>query len=65
MRQELRVEGMHCRSCEFLLEEILAEADVIAKASHEKGLVKLEFDETKISVDDIKKMIIDEGYKVI
>jgi copper chaperone len=63
---KIRTEGMHCPSCEMLVVDSLEELDGVscAAAYHEEGIVSVEFDDSKVSVDDIKKTITDEGYKV-
>ena len=59
------VKGMHCKSCEALIKDILEEAGVAnAEASQEKGKVTVAFDEDKIKIEDIKKLIQKEGYTV-
>lgn len=61
----LNIEGMHCSSCEKLIKDDLEELGVEkAEASHKKGNVAVLFDESKISLERIKKAIEDEGYKV-
>ena len=35
-----------------------------AKASHRKGEVIVEFDDSRVSLDQIKKVIEEEGYEV-
>ena len=65
MKTVIKVEGMICRSCETLLKEALAEIGVKAEASHEKGTIKVEFDEAKITLEDVKEVIRAEGYEVI
>ena len=64
--KNLRVEGMHCRSCEMLLEDALKEIGVSkSKLSYEKGKVTVTFDESLVSMDDIKERIREEGYEVV
>jgi len=59
----LEIEGMHCKSCEFLIEGSLNGIGV--KEVYFKGnKVIAYFDKTKIKTNDIKKAIRDEGYKV-
>lgn len=67
MRTEtLKVEGMHCRSCEMILEETLDDLGVNdSKISHEKGEVKVTFDESLTTLEQIRKAIEKEGYEVI
>jgi len=64
--ETLYVEGMHCKSCEMLVEDALEELGVKkTEVSHEKGTVKVTFDEEKVSLGDIKKAIKGEGYEVM
>jgi copper chaperone CopZ len=65
MRRVLDVEGMHCRACESLVEDLLEEIGVKATASHEKGIVEVEFNGENIDLDQIKGVIRNEGYKVL
>ncbi|MBC8444262.1 heavy-metal-associated domain-containing protein [Candidatus Woesearchaeota archaeon] len=60
------VEGMHCRSCEVLIEDALGEIGGVesVKISYQEGIVKVEFDESKTSLSEIEKIIVNEGYKV-
>ena len=62
----LGVKGMHCRSCEVLIEDALGELDGVesVKISHQEGIVKVEFDELKTSLSEVEKIIVNEGYKV-
>ncbi len=64
MESSLNVEGMHCKSCELLIEDSLKEIGV-EKVFFESGKVKVFFDENKIGINQIKKAIRNEGYKVI
>lgn len=63
----LKVGGMHCPSCEALIQDILGEDSGIkrSKADYKKGEVEVEFDEKKTSLGKIKDAIETEaGYKV-
>lgn len=63
---KIKTKGMHCASCEMLIQDALGELDGVARAeaSHESGIVNVEFDESKIDVGKIKTVIGNEGYKV-
>jgi copper chaperone CopZ len=65
MKTLLKVEGMHCRGCEVLIEDVLDELDVKAVASHAEGTIEAEFDDKTIKLEDIKKAIEQEGHKVL
>ncbi len=60
----LYVEGMHCKSCEMIVKDVLEEIGVESKVSHENGTVEVTFDDEKVSLDEIKKAIKGEGYEV-
>jgi len=60
-----KIKGMHCRSCEMLIEETLMDAGVDKSTiNHKEGTAIIEFDENKLSTMDIKKIIQSEGYEV-
>lgn len=60
----LKIQGMICRQCEYIVESaILHTRGVInAKASYWKGKVSVEYDPEIISEDDIKKSLELAGY---
>jgi copper chaperone CopZ len=62
----IRTVGMHCSGCEMNAREFVSELPGIkkVKANHKNGEVKVEFDEKKTSLEDIKKKITEAGYKV-
>lgn len=66
MKTKLKVSGMHCNSCETLIKEDLEELEGVkeAKADSKKGIVEVEYDEKKTSINTIKNLIIKGGYKV-
>ncbi len=61
----LNVKGMHCPSCEVLVKDSLEELEGIgrAKADSKSGIVEVDFDESKTSINKIKSIINKEGYK--
>lgn len=63
----LSIAGMSCASCAQRIEKDLNKTDGIKKVSvnfaSEKAMV--EYDSTSITIDDIEKVIISSGYKVI
>ncbi len=61
----LKVEGMHCTSCETIIKEDLEDAGAKdVKVSFSKGTVSASIDENKISEKKLKQIIEKEGYKV-
>lgn len=61
------VEGMTCSSCEQHVMHAVNELEGIVNvaASFEKANAKVEFDDSKITKEDIEKAINSTGYKVI
>ena len=51
----LKIEGMHCNGCSTRLERVLNNLEGVnkAKVELEKAEAKIEFDETKISIEKI------------
>ncbi len=64
MKMQLKVIGMHCKSCELLIMNSLEELGVKSKADYKKGIIDVEFDESKLSKERIIEAIEKEGYKV-
>jgi len=62
----IKVEGMQCHSCEFLLKDSIGELKGVIRAeiSCKKGEAIVEFDESKTSINKIKNVIITGGYGV-
>lgn len=57
---------MHCKSCEMLITDALEEAGVSsAKVDSKTGTAIIEFDEKRIKIEKIKKVIENEGYKLL
>lgn len=63
MKINLKIKGMHCKSCETLISDALADAGVKSRVDSKKGTAVVEFDESKISLEKIKSIIAKEGYK--
>ena len=61
----LTIKGMHCPSCETLIKDSLEETDGVkhTEVSSKKGSATIEFDETKISKEQIVAIIKKEGYE--
>jgi len=58
---------MHCKSCEILIEDAIKDLGSIkkVKASHKTSSVFIDFDNSKLSKDDLIKVINKEGYGVM
>ena len=62
--ETISIKGMHCSSCAQLIEGLLENAGVSAKVSIIKNEAKVSYDEKKINLNQIIKIIKDEGYQV-
>jgi copper chaperone CopZ len=66
MKAKFVVKGMHCPSCEMLLKDSIEDAGVkVTEISHKKGIIAVDFDEKKTSMDKIKSTVKKEGYSVV
>jgi Cu+-exporting ATPase len=63
----LKVKGMHCASCAILIDKLLGRQAGVVKTSTSYGAQKvaLEFDETKITLEQIDGFVNKLGYDVI
>ena len=63
----LRIEGMHCASCTMNVENFLIRLDGIfdVKADLTSQSAKLRYDASKISMDEIEKVIESLGFKLL
>lgn len=66
MEQTIKVEGMHCKSCELIITEAILEIEGVqrAEANSKNGLVQVSYKDGEM-LEKIKKAIENEGYKVI
>jgi len=62
----LNIKGMHCGGCESIIEEALDEMDgiITVKANYSLAQCTVQFDEKKISLQTIHKLIEDKGYQI-
>ena len=61
----LVVEGIKCEHCVARIKDALKKNKVSSEINKEEKLVKVSFNESKISVEQIKTIIEDLGFKVI
>ncbi|MFH1501230.1 MAG: sulfite exporter TauE/SafE family protein [archaeon] len=64
MKNTFKINGMHCNSCERLIESELKDKVNRISVSYKKGTAEIDFDESKISVNEIKKIIGKSGYTI-
>ena len=61
----LHIKGMHCNSCEALLEDDFEDLGASkSQIDHKAGTAKVTFDESKITVGQLKAVVKEEGYTV-
>ena len=67
MKTKIQTKGMHCKSCDMLVEDSLGDVDGVnsVKSSFETGIVEIDFDESVVNIDNIKDTIKQEGYEVV
>lgn len=66
MKMNLKVKGMHCDSCATLIKEDLKELGVKnVSVNVKEGIVSVEFDENKLTINRIKDAIKALNYKAI
>ena len=64
MKKILKIEGMHCGGCATGLEILLNTKSAKAKVDFDSKKAAIEFNPSKIKIDEIKKEIVKAGYKV-
>ncbi|MFC1754214.1 heavy-metal-associated domain-containing protein [Thermoproteota archaeon] len=62
----IKVDGMHCTSCEVLIQDALEDLDGVGdvEVSHAAGTVVVDYDDSMVNAEILKKMISAEGFKV-
>lgn len=65
-KAKLKVEGMHCASCAMLIDGDLEDLAGVKKAntSYHKGETEVEYDEQKLNVEKLAKVVENTGYRV-
>lgn len=62
---EIKVEGMTCGHCAYMVEEAINNAGGNGEANAESGTARVTFDESSVSFETIRKSIEEEGYNVV
>jgi copper ion binding protein len=64
---ELRIKGMHCKSCVMLVKEALTDIKGVKDASVdlEKGKASVSYDEKLVKEKQLVDAIEKEGYKIV
>jgi copper chaperone len=61
----LNVKGMSCGHCKSAVENAVQKAGARATVDLAGGTVAIEYDETKVTLDQLKQAIEDQGYDVV
>ena len=63
-KTKLKIEGMHCGACATGIQMLLTTTDGVqsASVSYDAKEGEVEFDETKVKLDDVLKNIKELGY---
>ena len=63
-KTKLKIEGMHCGACATGIQMLLTTTDGVQSASvnYDAKDGEVEFDETKVKLDDVLKSIKELGY---
>ena len=61
---QLKIKGMHCASCEVLIQDALEEVGAKAKVDSKMGTARIDYDEKKLTEEKIRQIIKKEGYVV-
>lgn len=66
MEKTINVQGMTCGHCKKSVEGALNELDGVsgAEVNLEAGNVKVNYDEAKVSLEDMQEAIEDQGYDI-
>lgn len=62
-KEVLKVDGMSCGHCKATVERELKNLNVQAEVNLEQKTVSVEYDESKVSRDDIKSNLKANGYE--
>lgn len=65
-KQNIPILGMHCKSCEILIEDKLLKINGVTKVniSHKTAAAEIFYDNTKPAMQDIENAITAAGYKI-
>ena len=66
-KTKLKIEGMHCGACATGIQMLLTTTDGVKDAhiDYDKKEGEVEFDETKVKLEDLLKSVSELGYKAV
>lgn len=64
---QLNVKGMSCDHCKMAVTNALEELDGVksVEVSVEKGKADVEYDDSKVSIEQMKEAVEEQGYEVV
>ena len=62
--EQIKIDGMSCQHCVMAVKKELSKLNINLK-DVQIGSADLEYDESKVSKDDITKAVEEAGYKVV
>lgn len=67
VKTKLKISGMHCTSCAMNIDFDLEDLDGVtsSKTSYAKGETEVEFDETKVKLEQLLEQIRKTGYTAV
>lgn len=65
-KTNISIQGMHCKSCEILIEDELKKIKGVTKVqiSHKTGVAELSYEKTAIPFSSLKQAVENAGYKI-
>lgn len=63
--QELKIEGMSCNHCVMAVKKELEKLQSIIVEKADIGYAKVQYDENKITREDLTKAVDEAGYKLV
>ena len=64
MKKSFQIKGMHCNSCSQKIEDALKDKVEKVSVNFAKEVAEVEFNPEKISIEEIKKEIEQQGYEI-
>ncbi len=66
-KMQIKVNGMMCAHCESRINKAVGALGGVffVSADHSKGIVEVEFDKDKVTIEQIKMAIVDQDYEVL
>ena len=67
VKKTLKLDGLDCGSCCMMIDDCLEELEGVASSntSYAKQVCEVEFDEEKISEEDVVSAVENSGYSVV